>query len=118
MFYFIRSLKNKLMIAIYKFMKPDQIYEELKNLAEKLDLTVSEQNFRMAGIKVNSGLCKVKGKSIYYIDKHKSMHKKNQMLAECLSGFSYEDIYIMPFPEHGWERVFFMAGCRLDSENR
>ena len=77
-------------------MKPDQIYEELKNLAEKLDLTVSEQNFIMAGIKVNSGLCKVKGKSIYYIDKHKSMHKKNQMLAECLSGFSYEDIYIMP----------------------
>lgn len=77
-------------------MKPDQIYDELKNLAEKLDMTVSEQNFSVTGIKVNSGLCKVKGKSIYYIDKHKSLHKKNQMLAECLSEFSYEDIYIMP----------------------
>ena len=30
-------------------MKPEQIYQELKDLAEKLGVTVSEQNFRASG---------------------------------------------------------------------
>ena len=41
-------------------------FENLKNkeIAEKLDVTVSEQNLRSTGIKVKSGICKVKGKNI------------------------------------------------------
>jgi len=49
-------------------MKPEQIYQELKDLAEKLEITVSEQNLRTAGIKVKSGLCKVKGKNMFIMD--------------------------------------------------
>ena len=49
-------------------MKPEQIYQELKDLAEKLEITVSEQNLRTAGIKVKSGLCKVKGKNLFVMD--------------------------------------------------
>ena len=36
-------------------MKPDNIYQELKDLAEKLNITVAEQNLRKTGIHVNSG---------------------------------------------------------------
>jgi ABC-type enterochelin transport system substrate-binding protein len=77
-------------------MKPDQIYQELKDLAEKLEITVSEQNFRNTGIKVKSGLCKVKGKNMFIMDKHKSIHKKIDALASQLTEFPHEELYVMP----------------------
>jgi hypothetical protein len=77
-------------------MKPEQIYQELKDLAEKLEITFSEQNLRIAGLKVKSGLCKVKGKNLFIMDKHKSIHKKIDILASLLAKFPHEDLYIMP----------------------
>ena len=77
-------------------MKPEQIFEELKELAEKLNIIVSEQNFRNTGIKVKSGLCKVKGNDIFYLDKHMSLYKKNQLVAECIAQKPLEDIFIVP----------------------
>ena len=77
-------------------MKPEQIYQELKDLAEKLTLTVSEQNLRTAGIKVKSGLCTVKGKDMFIMDKHKSIHKKIKILAAQLTDMPHEDVFVIP----------------------
>ncbi|UCF94872.1 MAG: hypothetical protein JSW39_12220 [Desulfobacterales bacterium] len=77
-------------------MKSEQLYQELKNLAEKLDITVTEQNLRISGIKVKSGLCKVKGKNLFIMDKHKSVHKKIKVLASQLAQMRHEDIYVVP----------------------
>jgi hypothetical protein len=77
-------------------MKPEQIYQELKDLAERLAVTVSEQNLRTAGIKVKSGLCTVKGKDLFVMDKHKSIHKKIKILAAQLADMPHEDIYVIP----------------------
>jgi hypothetical protein len=77
-------------------MKPEQIYQELKDLAEKLAVTVSEQNLRTAGIKVKSGLCTVKGRQMFIMDKHKSIHKKIKILAAEVANFPHEDIYLIP----------------------
>ena len=77
-------------------MKPEQIYQELKDLAEKLALTVSEQNLRTAGIKVKIGLCKVKGKDMFIMDKHKSIHKKIKILTAQLADMPHENIYLIP----------------------
>ncbi len=77
-------------------MKPDQLYQELKELAEKLNITVSEQNLRKTGIKVKSGLCKVKAKYVFVMDKNKSVHKKIEVLASCLSKIPNDDIYVVP----------------------
>ena len=77
-------------------MKPEQVYQELKDLAEKLGVTISEQNLRTSGIKVKSGLCKVKGKSLFVMDKHKALHKKIKILASQLAQIPHEDIYIIP----------------------
>lgn len=77
-------------------MKPDQIYQEMKDLAEKLGIIVSEQNFRKTGIHVNSGLCKIKGRPVFVMDKHESIREKTEMLANCLSQMPHEDIYVVP----------------------
>ncbi len=77
-------------------MKPEQVYQELKDLAEKLAVTVSEQNLRTAGIKVKSGLCTVKGQEMFIMDKHKSIHKKIKILAAGLAALPHEDVYVMP----------------------
>ena len=77
-------------------MKPDQLYQELIDLAERLQITVSEQNLRISGIKVKSGFCKVKGQNLFVMDKHKSIHEKIRILAAQLADIPHEDIYIVP----------------------
>ena len=77
-------------------MKPEQIYQELIDLAEKLEITVSEQNLRKTGVKAKSGLCKVKGKYLFIMDKHKSIHKKINLLSSQLAPMPHEDVYIVP----------------------
>ena len=77
-------------------MKPDQIYQSLLELAEKLDIEVSEQNFKPSGIRVTSGLCRIKGKTVYIMDKHKPLKSKVKLLASELARQPYEDIFIVP----------------------
>lgn len=77
-------------------MKPEQIYQELRDLAEKLGIAVSEQNLRKSGINVKSGLCKVKGKQIFIMDKDKSTYKKNLLLVSLLKELPHENIYVVP----------------------
>ena len=77
-------------------MKPEQIYQELKDLAEKLEITVSEQNFRTTGIAVQSGLCKVRGKNVFIMDKHKSIHKKIKILSAHLAEIPHENVFMVP----------------------
>ena len=77
-------------------MKPDHLYQDLKELAEKLGIIVSEQNLRTAGISVNSGYCKIKGRSYFIMDKHAHLHKKIDLLADCLSKLPIDDLYVLP----------------------
>jgi ABC-type enterochelin transport system substrate-binding protein len=77
-------------------VKPDRIYQELKDLAEKLEITVSEQNLRATGVKATSGLCKVKGKNLFIMDKNKSIHKKIKILAAQIAELPHENLYIVP----------------------
>jgi hypothetical protein len=56
----------------------------------------SEQNLKTSGIKVQSGLCSVKGQNLFIMDKHKSVHKKIGILAAQLATIPHEDLYIIP----------------------
>jgi hypothetical protein len=78
-------------------MKPDQLYQDLKAAAEKLGVTVSEKSFKNVGIKVKSGLCTVKGKKMYIVDKNKTLHEKIQLLGGCLAKMPHEHVYMVPF---------------------
>jgi hypothetical protein len=77
-------------------MGPEALYAELKQLAEKLQVNVSEQNLRVTGIKAKSGFCIIKGQNFFIVDKHKPLHKKTKLLAQCLSRMAHEDIYVVP----------------------
>jgi hypothetical protein len=77
-------------------MKPQQRLQALKELAEKFGITVSEQNFRVSGVPVKSGLCRVKEQDMFILDKHLSVHRKIDALADCLSRFPHESFYVVP----------------------
>ena len=61
-----------------------------------MQVTVSEQNLKTSGIKVRSGLCIVKGRKLFIMDKHKSVQKKIKILAAQLSRIPHEDLYVIP----------------------
>jgi hypothetical protein len=77
-------------------VKADRLYQELKDLAEKLGIEVAEQNFRATGVNAVSGLCKVKGKSLFLIDKHQNLRKKIEILSEFLGGMPCNEVYMLP----------------------
>jgi hypothetical protein len=77
-------------------MKPEQMYQQLTELAEKMDIAVWEQNLRITGVKAKSGLCKIKDKQTFIMDKHKKIQEKIEILAECLGRLPHEDIYVVP----------------------
>lgn len=79
-----------------KALEPDQLYRHLKELAEKMNITVAEQSFRNVGIHVKSGLCKIKGEDYFIMNKDLSIRKKIELLADCLSQLPHEEIYVLP----------------------
>lgn len=77
-------------------MNPEQLYLEIKDLAEKVGITVSEQNFKTTGIHVESGLCKIKDQQFLIIDKHKPVVDKLQILSSVIATGNLENIFIVP----------------------
>ncbi|MDJ0986408.1 MAG: hypothetical protein QNJ26_12775 [Desulfobacterales bacterium] len=77
-------------------MTPDQLYQELLDLAERMQVTVSEQNLKTSGFKVKSGFCKVRGQNLFVMDKHKSLKEKIRILAAQLAAIPHDDLYIVP----------------------
>jgi len=85
-------------------MKPDRLYRELTDLAEKLGIRVLEQNFRTTGVQVKSGHCKVKGNDHFIMDKHLRIIHKNELLAEFLMDRPIDSIYVVPAVREYLER--------------
>ncbi len=77
-------------------MKADRLYQELKDLSERLGVEVSEQNFRATGIKARSGYCVVKSKPMFLIDKNRRLSRRIQILSEFLGAMVTEDVFMVP----------------------
>ncbi len=77
-------------------MTPAQIYQDLKDLAEKLGITVSEQSFKRTGIKAQSGFCKVNNEELFIMDTNIPLKKKIEIMAEYIGGLELENIHMMP----------------------
>ena len=67
-------------------MESEHVYQELKHLAEKLEVVVTEQNLAVSGVKVKSGYCLVRDRKHCIIDKKLKVWQKIAVLAKCLSG--------------------------------
>jgi hypothetical protein len=79
-----------------KTLKLEQLYRHLKELAEKMNINVCEHSFRNAGIHVKSGLCNVKGKDYFIMNKDLAIQKKIELLADSLSRLPHQEIYVLP----------------------
>jgi len=77
-------------------MSPEQLYQHLKDLAEKLGVEVQEQSFKQVTLPVKSGYCRVKGRDMFIMDKNLSVMKKNSTLAGFLRTQPHENIFIPP----------------------
>lgn len=77
-------------------MKAPQLYEELKHLAEKLDIAVVEHSFKATGTRARSGLCKVHGRWHYIMDKNRKLGEKIELLGDCLSALDTETVFVVP----------------------
>ena len=77
-------------------MKPEQMYQGLKDVADRLGISVSEQKLSAAGLKARSGLCKIKGRFVMILDKQLPIRSKCAVLAACLSDLPHEDIFVIP----------------------
>ena len=77
-------------------MKAPQLYEELKHLAEKLDIAVVEHSFKATGTRARSGLCKVHGRWYYIMDKNRRLSEKIDLLSDCLSTLDTEAVFVVP----------------------
>jgi len=86
-------------------MKPEALYENLKELAEKVGITVMEKNLRNAGLKVKSGFCTVHEEQRFIMDKHLPLRRKNRVLGKCLQAFIVDDLYILPAVREFLEKI-------------
>ena len=77
-------------------MKPEQLYQELKDLSEKIGIPVCEQNLKISGIHVKSGFCRVKNQPLFILDKRKSLAQKIEILSAWLAGQNLDTIYVVP----------------------
>ena len=77
-------------------MKRKQIYQHLVDAAAKSGIRVTEQNLRATGVNAQSGLCRIRGESVFIMDKTLSVNEKIRILADCLRQLPTDEIYIMP----------------------
>jgi len=77
-------------------MDREKTYQELKDLAEKLQISVLEENLRKTGVKAKSGFCVLKGRKLFIMDKHKPLRDKVDILAGFLAAMPLENIYLLP----------------------
>lgn len=77
-------------------MKPEELYQGLKDLADKMGIFVSEETLSAPGLKAKSGLCIIKNRHVMIIDKKLSVYKKNLILSGCLNRMPLDEIYVIP----------------------
>lgn len=77
-------------------MNSDQLYEHLENLAEQLGISIRYEDLSGHEAKATSGLCKVKGRLYYIMDRSKPLPEKIRLLKECLRQTNLEGVYLLP----------------------
>jgi hypothetical protein len=77
-------------------MKESAIFQNLKEIAEKLNLKVCSANLRKYSYGIKSGLCRVEGEYRIIIDKHLQLSEKVDVLIEALQKFDIDTGSIDP----------------------
>jgi len=77
--------------------RDEVLCEQLKELATKLGITVREEVLlREAGYRVRSGLCRVRGQDVFFLDRHARAEEKLDVLVRELARRDLETVYVSP----------------------
>ena len=77
--------------------RDEALCEELKELAEKLGVRVREEVLlREVGYRVRSGLCRVRGEDVLFLDRHLVPEERLEVLLGALEGRDLESLYVSP----------------------
>lgn len=77
--------------------RDEALCEQLKELAEKLGITVREEVLlREVGYRVRSGLCRVRGQDVLFLDRHARPDEKVEVLVRELARRDLETHYLTP----------------------
>ncbi|MEA3357970.1 MAG: hypothetical protein U9R17_00930 [Thermodesulfobacteriota bacterium] len=77
-------------------MEPWNVLENLKDLADKLNVEIIYENMGWDELPITGGLCKVKGKYKVFVDQSQSIEKQIEILAKAFAFFNTEDVYMLP----------------------
>ena len=77
-------------------MQSEKLFNHLKDVAEKLGVTVVEQRLQGGGIHVRSGLCRIKGEKKFILEKKLPMRDKIDLLADCLCTMDLNGLFLVP----------------------
>ncbi|MEN6375975.1 MAG: hypothetical protein ABFD75_14500 [Smithella sp.] len=77
-------------------MNEEIFLNQLKELAEKLGISVRDENIDIEESSSSGGLCRVEGKYILILNSRTTVKEKNQVMIKALQQFDLSEIYIKP----------------------
>ena len=78
-------------------MQSGQVLEYLKELAERLGVEIIYQKLGEEEFSVKGGLCKINGTFKIFVDRSKSLDDQITIVAQGLSAFDTEKVYLFPY---------------------
>ena len=77
-------------------MEPERFYGHLEELMHQLGITLRYENLGNVGVPVQSGLCNIKGRLFFIMDRSESLSEKIRLLTACLNKMNLDGVYIKP----------------------
>ena len=77
-------------------MNETMILQNLEAIAEKLGVQVNYENLKKKHVYSKGGLCRLKEDKLVIVDSNLHLSEKIDILADALSQFNLEDIYMPP----------------------
>ncbi|PKN68270.1 MAG: hypothetical protein CVU54_15400 [Deltaproteobacteria bacterium HGW-Deltaproteobacteria-12] len=77
-------------------MNEEVLLSQLTELAEKLGISVREENINLEESTGAGGLCRVEGKYILLLNSRAAVKEKNQVALRALRHFDLSSIYLKP----------------------
>ena len=68
--------------------------EDLKTVAEKLEIEIEITNLNDQEFQIQSGYCKMNGKDLILLDKNSSLQEQSDVILQTLKNFDLENIYV------------------------
>ena len=77
-------------------MNEEVLLNQLIDLAERLGISVREENMEMEESSSSGGLCRVERKYMLILNSRATLKEKNQVMIKALQQFDLTEIYLKP----------------------